>query len=250
MYQGFYTIASGVLMEERAINVLSNNVVNARTPGYKSSRLVSTTFEEELLRVENGTRTSIGTATPISIVSEAPTKFDSDSLVETGRALDIAINGEGFFEIRAEEAEETVYLTRNGNFELDADGYLMLQGKGRVQGQRGEIRLESSDLFVDASGGIYDVNGRYVDTLKITVPGEGERLERTDNSLFLLQEGAQGVPAAQYTIAQKWLEQSNVNLNREYTMLMEAQRSFQSCSTALQILDRMNQKAATQIASL
>ena len=75
-------------------------------------------------------------------------------------------------------------------------------------------------------------------------------MERTDNSLFQLQEGAQGVPAAQYTITQKWLEQSNVNLNREYTMLMEAQRSFQSCSTALQILDRMNQKAATQIASL
>ena len=56
--------------------------------------------------------------------------------------------------------------------------------------------------------------------------------------------------AQQSTLVQKWLENSNINMNREYTMMIEAQRAFQSCSTALQILDKVNQQAAAQIASV
>lgn len=253
MYQGFYTIASGVLMEERAINVLSNNMVNANTPGFKASRLVGTTFEKELLRVERGTDTVIGTATPISIVSEAPTRFDDDSLIETGRPMDIAINGEGFFQISAPAAEEggegTVYLTRNGNFELDEEGYLILAGAGRVMGQSGEVQLAGSDFSVDEAGRIYQ-GGRYIDTLLITVPAQDQQIERVGNALFQIEGGQEGITATAYTTVQNWLERANIDLNREYTMVIEAQRAFQSCSTALQIVDKLNQKAATQIASL
>ena len=81
MYQGFYTIASGILMQERAINVLSNNLVNVNTPGYKASRLVATTFEEQLLRVENGRDTLIGKSVPISIVACRLGRADRKSVV-------------------------------------------------------------------------------------------------------------------------------------------------------------------------
>ena len=259
MYQGFYTIAAGVLMQQRNLDVLSNNLVNANTPGYKASRLVSTTFDKELLRVENDMRTRIGGVSVINIVSEEPTRFDSESLLETGRGLDMAINGEGFFRIQApgatdENGEETepgtIYLTRNGNFALDAEGYLELEGYGRVLGQRGEIYLKDAEFTVQEDGSIYDVNGSYVDTLSIVVPGEGEAMERADNALFRLLDGAEGQPATEFTMVQNWLERSNIDPNREYTLIMEAQRAFQACSTALQIADRVNQKAAQQIASL
>ena len=164
MYQGFYTIAAGVLMQQRNLDVLSNNLVNANTPGYKASRLVSTTFDKELLRVENDMRTRIGGVSVINIVSEEPTRFDSESLLETGRGLDMAINGEGFFRIQApgatdENGEETepgtIYLTRNGNFALDAEGYLELEGYGRVLGQNGEIYLRDAEFTVQEDGSIY-----------------------------------------------------------------------------------------------
>lgn len=259
MYQGFYTIASGVLMQQRALDVLSNNLVNANTPGYKASRLVSSTFDKELLRVENDMRTRIGGVSVINIVSEEPTRFDSESLLETGRSLDLAINGEGFFRIQApgaqnEDGEVTeageVYLTRNGNLALDAEGYLELEGFGRVLGRNGEIYLKDAEFTVLEDGAIYDVNGVYVDTLDIVVPGEGETMERAGNSLFQLADGAEGTPATAFTMVQNWLERSNIDVNREYTLIMEAQRSFQACSTALQIADRVNQKAAQQIAAL
>ena len=271
MYQGFYTIASGILMQERSLNVLSNNLVNANTPGYKASRVISTTFEEQLLRVENGKDVRIGTAVPITVVSEAPTRYDSDSLVETDRPMDMAINGEGFFRIRAaavqvdQGAEATdpdnidtaiteegaVYLTRNGNFDIDNEGFLVLRGVGRVLGRRGEIDLKGSSSFVvDESGAIYGEDGQYIDTLDIVVPDDGESLERVSNSLFQFAGEATGRSAEGYTMVQNWLESSNIDVNREYTMMMEAQRAFQSCSTALQIVDKINQQAAAQIASL
>lgn len=271
MYQGFYTIASGILMQERAINVLSNNLVNVNTPGYKATRLISTTFEEQLLRVENGRDVNIGKAVPISIVSEAPTRYDSDSLIETGRPMDIAINGEGFFRIQAapvqvdettdatnaENAETAmtqegaIYLTRNGNFDIDEEGFLVLRGVGRVLGRRGEIDLGGSSSFVvDATGEIYGADGQYIDTLDVVVPAEGEEIERVGNSLFQFVGEAEGQTAQTSTLVQNWLENSNIDMDREYTMVMEAQRAFQSCSTALQILDRVNQQAAAQIAAL
>ena len=185
--------------------------------------------------------------------------------------MDIAINGEGFFRIRAaavqvdEDADATdpenaetalteegaVYLTRNGNFDIDNEGFLVLRGVGRVLGRRGEIDLGGSSSFtVDANGEIYGANGQYIDTLDIVVPDEGESLERVGNSLFQFAEGAEGRVAENSTLVQNWLEKSNMDMNREYTMMMEAQRAFQSCSTALQIVDKINQQAAAQIASL
>ncbi len=56
--------------------------------------------------------------------------------------------------------------------------------------------------------------------------------------------------SAQTKIRQGWLETSNVDINREYAMVMEAQRAFQACSSALQIIDKIDQKSATQIAAL
>ncbi len=269
MYQGFYTIASGVLMQERAIDVLSNNMVNAHTPGYKASRVVGTTFEKELLRVENGRNTVIGKSVPISVISEAPTRFDGDSLVQTDRPFDIAINGEGFFRIRAVQtdiaddedatdadaadeallADGGIYLTRNGNFDIDEEGYLVLRGVGRVQGREGDIFIGGSGFTVQPNGAVYS-GELYLDTIDLVVPGEGETLERTGNSLFRFAEGSEGVPAEQAELVQNWLERPNIDFNREYTMVIEAQRTFQSCSTALQIVDKINQQAAAQIAAL
>ena len=72
-----------------------------------------------------------------------------------------------------------------------------------------------------------------------------------ENGMFQVEDIALNEQINDRTIlVQGWTERSNVDLNREYTLAIEAQRAFQACSSALQIVDKINQKAAQQIASL
>ena len=214
MLRGFYTAASGVLMQERTLNVLTNNLVNARTPGFRASRVVSTTFEDEyLVRLEKGASGAIGTGAPVRIVSDVPTLFDPSSLEETGRPYDLAINGEGFFNILTTDAQgnERQYLTRNGNFDV----------------------------------------GKLVDKVLVTVPPQDAELEVDANGMYTAQDMTANTQVGDNVmIVQGWTERSNIDPNREMALVMEAQRTFQACSSALQILDKINQKSATQIAAL
>lgn len=252
MLEGFYTAASGMLMQQRALDVLTNNMVNAKTPGYRANRVISTTFEHEFMtRMEQYNTGRIGVAAPIRIVAEVPTRFDPNSLEETGRPFDFALNGPGFFNIQGgTEEEPQQYLTRNGNFDLDEEGNLILRGAGKVLGTRGVIQIGTSNFTVEYNGDVYDERGRLVDTLLITEPAEGAELTAQTNGMYQTEDMEANQTIENPMVVQGWLERSNVDFNREYTLVMEAQRAFQACSTALQILDKVNQKSAAQIASV
>lgn len=252
MLSGYYAIASGMLMQQRTLDVLTNNLVNARTPGFRASRVVSTTFDQELLtRYEKYNTGVVGVGSPIRVTAEVPTKFDTSSLTETERPYDMALIGQGFFNIQADDGQGnlTQYLTRNGAFDVDEEGYLILPDIGRVLGEDGPIQLEDANFTVQEDGTIYDGDGRAVDTLLVTVPQDMAQLTANENGTYTVPDMALNQPA-DVTVRNKVLENSNVDFNQEYTMTIEAQRAFQACSSALQIIDKINQKSATQIAAL
>ncbi|MEM1485275.1 flagellar hook basal-body protein [Oscillospiraceae bacterium PP1C4] len=248
MLRGFYTAASGMLMQQRNLNVFSNNIANVKTPGFKVERVVSTTFEQALLtRQEAGNTAVIGSGDPIKMVEDVASVFDPSLLEETGRPFDVAINGEGYFTIQSEDKQ---FLTRNGNFDLDAEGYLVLPGAGRVMGERGEIQPKSSNFMIAPDGTVYDSKNKVLDKITVSLPAKDVKLEKFSNGLYTVEDFETNVPAEESTLVQGTTERSNIDLNREYTMVMEAQRAFQACSEALKIVDAMNQKSATQIASI
>lgn len=253
MLSGFYTASSGILQQERAINVLTNNITNANTPGFRASRVISTTFEQEYLtRLERGNNEIVGSGAPIRIVDDVPVNFEPGPLEVTDRPFDIAVNGEGFFLVMNDEGES--FLTRNGNFDLDEEGYLILRGIGRVQGESGDILLGTSNFTVEDNGLIYLYGNPYdeVDMLALVMPEEDQKLSSSRNGTFTVEDPdmLELLEPEFVNVRQFNLEKSNIDINREYLGVMDAQRAFQACSSALQILDRLNQKAATQIASL
>lgn len=251
MLRGFYTAASGILVQERTIDVLTNNMANAKTPGFRASRVVSTTFDHELLtRIEGASTGRIGTGSPMRRVEDVLVNFSPNSLEETFRPYDMALDGVGYFNIQTEDGA-TQYLTRNGSFDVDDNNQLVLPGHGLVMGENGPIQLLTSDFTVESDGNIYDATGELVDRLLITIPPEGAELEQVENGLFTVPDMAANLPVDATTkVVQSWLERNNIDLNQEYTMVMEAQRAFQACSSALQIIDKIDQKAASQIAAL
>lgn len=251
MLGGFYTAASGVLMQERTLNVLSNNMANVKTPGYRAERVISTTFEQALMtRQERGNTAVVGRGTPIRILQDVMTDFDNSSLEETGRPFDMAINGEGFFNIQTTDEEPVQYLTRNGNFDIDPEGFLVLRGVGRVLGEKGEIQVKDSNFVVDLDGTVYSSQNKVLDKLLVTAPAPEIQVEKATNGLYTVEDFTANVPVTTSAIEQKVLERPNIDLNREYTLAMEAQRAFQTCSQALKMIDTINQKSVSQIASL
>ncbi|MBR5486046.1 MAG: flagellar hook-basal body protein [Oscillospiraceae bacterium] len=261
MLSGFYTAASGMLVQQRTLNVLTNNIANVKTPGYRAERVVSTTFEHELMtRIEKGNTEVIGSGDPIRIVNDVPVNFEMSSLEDTGRPYDFGLVGEGFFNIQTapevdengdEVGEGRILLTRKGNFDVDDEGFLILPGVGRVLGRRGEIELKDANFTVNKEGEILNERGRVIDEIMITKPNEDVQLEKIENGLYAVNDPEEDMYRVYDTaVHQGKLEQSNIDINREYTLVMEAQRAFQSCSQAIKIVDSMNQKAATQIASL
>lgn len=251
MYSGFYTLASGILTRQNEIDVLGNNITNVKTPGYKTDRVETSAFEMELMvRMENGEPTVLGDGVGqvSSIIRDIHTIMEPGIIEATERELDVAINGDGFFNIRTVDGQTAI--TKNGNFDLDEEGYLVLNGVGRVLGKNGEIYVGESGFKIGANGAITSANGNYIDTLLINKPAEGITVTKLENSSFLVQNQGDLVEAESFTVIQGALESSNVDINTELTKLIEAQRSFQLYSSALQIIDQMDQNGSSKIASV
>ncbi len=244
MFSGFYTAASGMLMNQRRLNAVSNNMANQNTPGYQAKKVIGTTFDDELLRQQGGTQVQIGGGSPIAIVAEEAIDFSQGVPKETNRPYDMAISGKGFFVIQGEGQE---YLTRNGNFDRDNEGYLVLRGVGRVLGDDGPIKVDNGFFSVGSTGGVFSENGQLLDMIRMEEPEDYAALVQNDNGTYTA--GGQ-MTRVWPEVSQGWLEQSNVNLGKEMTDAMSVQRAFQSCGKAITIIDQMNQKTASEIGKL
>lgn len=244
MSNGFYTVAAGMMTQQRSLNTIANNMANSKTPGFKSERVVSTTFEQELLiRQEGSAKYPLGAASStVTLVDEVASKFDVGNLADSERPFDIAIQGEGFFTVAAENG--TNFLTRNGNFDIDEEGFLILPKIGRVQGEGGDIEIGSSDFKVYADGNVYDKDGKLIDKMLIQNVAEGRTLEKYANGCYLAggEDELQQVEAP--NLAQFVLEGSNVDYNNEVALMIQTQRAFQSCAKALTMMDEINQRTA------
>ena len=246
MFSGFYTVASGMLMNQRALNISANNIANVKTSGYRAKRLVKTTFDEQLVRQMNGGQTGLGRGSVISVAEGEMTSHKQGPIVDTGKTYDLAISGEGFFVI---EGKNGVYLTRNGHFTKDEEGNLVLPGIGNLMGDGGPVAVDENGFRVGENGIIYDYEDGELDQIQIVEPNNYDDLVFYDNGTY--GPGANTVLEQVYpNIYQGKLEESGVDLNSEMTRAMEVQRAFQSCGKALSIIDQMNQKTASDIGKL
>lgn len=198
--------------------------------------------------LSNGGRKILGDGigSPMVTIDSGKTLLQPGTIEATDRSLDVAINGDGFFNITGEDG--TTYLTRNGGFDLDTEGYLVLPGVGRVQGSSGYIKASGTSVEIASDGTVSSLTGAMLGKILVTSPADYGTLERTESGLFTFS-GAAPI-SANYLLIQNSLEKSNVNMNVELTNLVAAQRAFQSCSSALTTVDSLNRKAAQTLAAI
>lgn len=252
MLRGFYISANGILNQQRIIETISNNISNSQTAGYKADTVIPTTFDERLLLIK-GQKNKTGTI-EYRTIDYLSTSLEQGSFNQTGRRLDMALKGNVFFNIQptnnlyADEGE--TLLTRNGQFSIDDEGYLVLEGAGRVMGKDGPIQIGTADFTVDETGLIVTDDGQAYQLALTYVPAGTDVVKKGDN-LFALSENAEGageIPeGTDYAVLQGAYERSNVDVTHETTAAIAAQSNFTSCSQMLKIFDAINQKTAMEI---
>ncbi len=249
MLSGYYTIASGMLTRQREIDVIGNNLTNLNTPGYRGETSITGSFEQELLKRtdENGKTTLYPSMDTVVTMEEIVTDFSEGNIKQTENPYDMSISGYGFFAVESEAG--TVQLTRNGSFDMDEEGYLILTGHGRVQGSFGDILVGDANFRVTEVGGVFNSEGTFVGNIGVYNVPEGTELIRNEDGLFTANN-MNIVAEPGSTVHQGSIETSNVDMNKEMSHLIEAQRAFQSTSSALQIIDSLNRKAITELGSI
>lgn len=249
MFKGYYNLTSGMLSQGRRLDVIANNMANVSTAGYKTDTYTDSTFREFIIsRVGNKDKAGsveLGGSSYMLAPSKIYTDYTQGAPEETGLPLDFALEGDGFFAVQTDDG--TAY-TRAGNFALDQDGYLCLPDAGRVLDPDGQpIRLGTDKIQADGTGAIYSENGGYLGRLGVFSFQDNTQMERTAQGLFTNGGQAQASTA---TVCWKTLEQSNIDLVKQMTSMMSAQRAFQSAAEISKMYDQLMGKAATNLGNV
>ncbi|CAJ1369459.1 MAG: flagellar basal-body rod protein FlgG [Roseibium album] len=245
--------ATGMKAQERNVEVISNNVANMRTTGFKKQRADFQDLLYQNLR-RMGTETSdAGTIVPTGVQIGSGVKIASTarimsqgSLEQTGKELDVAIRGEGFFQIELPDGN-TGY-TRDGSFERDADGQLVTVD-GYTVNPGITIPDGTQDITISNTGEVQGINqtGGTVTLGQIQLARFVNKsgLEAIGDNLFL-ETNASGTPQTGNpndsgfgNVQQYFLEMANVDAVTEIADLISAQRAYEMNSRIIKAADEM-----------
>lgn len=246
MIRGLYTAASGMLATIRRMESVTNNLANAQTPGFKQEVTAAGTFAQQLvyrLNRPDGAQ-QLGPLTLSTIAAAPLIDFSQGPLQQTGRPLDFALAGPGFFAVQTPEG---VRYTRDGSFALDEQGRLVTATGALVLGDQGPIQLPGGNVSVTPEG-VIEVDGAPMARLQVVEFGPDQVLERVGNNQLVPQDaGAVPTPAAATTVRQGMIEASNVDLTASLTTSLELQRAYDANQRLIQTMDEMVGRAVNDV---
>ena len=210
----------------KQMDVVSNNMANMNTSGYKQDEAV---FASYLHQSDENVKVKGLAAKPLYFAQDYGTygNFSEGMLAETGNTLDVAIKGDAFFAIQTEGGER---YTRKGNFTLNSDGMLVTSEGDPVLSEANEpffIAPGEKEISITESGEIYTENG-LIGKMKIVSFADNQKLLKVANTMFENVEGnSMVIGEDNIRVMQGKLEKSNVNSIEEMTKLVNLQRSYE-----------------------
>lgn len=248
------TAALGMSAQQRSVDNIANNLANVGTTGFKRSTIAfQDLFYENIAASKMGSATgrssSDGPSLQIGHGSRAVAtirNFMQGSVAETGNVLDIAISGDGFFQIEMPDGS-TAY-TRDGNFSRDANGLLVNNSGLPIAGQI-EVPTDALALDIAANGTVIATLGDNtqveIGQIELAKFANNGGLDAIGDNLFIETESSGlaffGTPGDEGfgVVRQGYLEQSNVDIVTEMVRLIEAQRAYETNSKMVQTAEDM-----------
>ncbi|MEW6386767.1 MAG: flagellar basal-body rod protein FlgG [Thermodesulfobacteriota bacterium] len=255
MFRGMFSAATGMGAQQLRLDIIANNLANVNTTGFKKSRgdfedLVYQTLRQAGGELPSGGQVPTSLQIGLGVRPVGISKiFSQGDYVHTENELDLAIEGKGFFKVMSNSQE---CYTRAGNFKTDKDGFLTTPNGDRLQP---EFTIPPTTIYtsVNSAGTItcFGPNNTTLATGNLTLytfPNQtglsnmGRNLFRPTEASGDPLEGQPGIDGVG-TIAQGYLEVSNVNVVEEMVNMIICQRAYELNSKAIQTADNMMERA-------
>ena len=240
MLQGLYAAASGMEAQQNQFNAIANDMANIDTPGYQATEVGF----QDLLYSSAGSASgspniATGTGSQSAIVGRS---FAQGAIQNTGRSLDVAIQGPGYLQVRRNDG--TIGLTRNGALQVNDQGEITNQdGNPLVPPLKLPKGTAADNIKIEPNGQVISGSRTIGKLALVNVPAPNQ-LQPDGDSMFSVTAGSGATrPATGSSIQQGALEGSNVDVAKDMTTMINAQRSYQMASQAIQYQDQMLQIA-------
>lgn len=254
MVRGLYTAWTGMTTEQKRLDIITNNLANASTLGYKKNSVTNQSFDDVLTvkikdQSENGLMRNIGSMNLGVKIGEEFTHHTQGSLRETGNSLDLAIEGSGFFAVNVadDDGAGQVYYTRSSAFTQTREGRIVDVNGNFLLGQNGIITLaeDTSDIAISPEGYVF-ADGQIIDQIQVQDFENYQSLEKVGDTLFLPTDATVEIEA-NYLIHQGFTEQSNVQVVSEMVDLISITRAYEANQKVIQTIDGSLELAANSV---
>lgn len=236
MLEGLYSAAAGMAAQQERLDALSNDVANANTAGYKSVRVG---FRDLVYQPDGPGGVATGAGAAATTIGRS---FEEGSMQQTGQPFDLAINGEGYFQVQLPSGQ--LALTRQGSLSPDVTGQLVTPTGARLVPPVRVPRGTPGSAVQIAANGTVTASGRRVGRIQLLTVASPTGLQAIgDNNYSVTAQSGPARPAAGATLQQGTLESSDVDLTDTMTDMLDTQRSYSMTSKAIQMQDQMMQIA-------
>ena len=242
MIQGLYSATSCLTAAARQQDVIADNLAHATVPGFRARGLAFSTYEASgpTPQASSSVGQTRGTDSSREFIS-----FQAGEYQQTGNPLEMAVKGEGFFSLQGPSG--TVY-TRNGSFELNAEGRLQSKSGLAVNGTGGPITIPPGTARVNVgSDGSVSADGASVGQIGVTTFADPWQLVRVGPTLFEAPAGSGPQPSQAAQVLQGYREGANVGVIKEMVNLIAGSRYYEAAAKALRTLsDTLQQRTQPQ----
>ena len=251
MLNGLYVATSGLVAQENRVNLISNNLANINTNGYKKDKPVFTMYLPQDKRYpQNIIRDTVYNKSINSVVrlDDIYSDFQLGTIKETGNTFDLALENENAFFVL--DTPFGIRFTRDGNFTINKDGFLVNQDGYRVlpsnYTDNPEIQIPRDAKVTFAENGEILIDNLLQNQLYIVNFNNLNNLQKMGNNMF---QASDMLPQTENNpgLKQGFLETSNINPVNEMVQMIEALRSFESYQKSIQILDGINDVASNRL---
>ncbi len=256
MLRGMYSSVSSMLMLQQRQSLITNNIANINTTGYKEQTLVAKSFEEQILfnkdNYKNGipTRNEVGSLSFGVRMDDTITNFSQGTHVATENQTDFSLQGNGFFQVQKANGE--TFYTRDGSFKIDGQGYLVsnaghyVMGNNVQNGNLERIYVGSGKISLTSNNNIaIDGTNRY--SFKVVDFDKYEELNKVGENLYT---GNNPKNSNNFSVRQGYLEGSNVDYIGATASLMETVKEFEANQKVIQSMDSILSKIANEIGTV